>query len=151
MKIIKAAIVMVFALILSSASAETVLISDNSDLFSEMKEIAMKYAENLEDIPFATNIASNERINLNVEMSEEDLIISIIIENGKITSFEKGTLTDATMNVYTDEGTVREILDSENPLSSAQAALKDGKIRMEGVGLVNSIKISIANLLMSFF
>ncbi|ABO35659.1 conserved hypothetical protein [Methanococcus maripaludis C5] len=151
MKIIKAALVLVFALILSSASAETVLISDSSDLFSKMKTIAMKYAENLEDIPFATNIASNERINLNVDMGEEDLLISIIVIDGKITSFEKGSLDDATMNVYTDENTVREILDSDNPVSSAQTALKAGNIKMEGVGLVNSIKISIANILMSFF
>ena len=151
MKIIKAALVLVFALILSSASAETVLLSDSSDLFSEMKTIAMKYAENLEDIPFATSIASNERINLNVSMDEEDLLISIIVTDGTITIFEKGSMEDANMNVYTDESTVREILDAENPVSSAQAALKDGRVKMEGVGFVNSIKISIANILMSFF
>jgi hypothetical protein len=42
-------------------------------------------------------------------------------------------------------------LDSDDPVSSAQSALKADKIRMEGVGIVNSIKVSVVNVLMSFF
>ena len=56
-----------------------------------------------------------------------------------------------TINMYTDEDTVREILDSDDPVSSVQTAFKEGKITMEGVGLVNSIKTLIANILLTFF
>jgi hypothetical protein len=75
----------------------------------------------------------------------------VIVEDGIITSFEKGSLENATMNMYADESTVREILDSDDPVSAAQSALKADKIRMEGVGIVNSIKVSVVNVLMSFF
>jgi hypothetical protein len=144
-------LLLVFSLVLSSVSGEIINLSENTDLFSEMKTIAMAHSKDLDKIPFATNIAKNERINLNVKTNESDSFVSVIVEDGIITSFEKGSLENATMNMYADESTVREILDSDDPVSSAQSALKADKIRMEGVGIVNSIKVSVVNVLMSFF
>ncbi|MBA2853164.1 hypothetical protein HNP89_001121 [Methanococcus maripaludis] len=144
-------LLLVFSLVLTSVSGEIINLSENTDLFSEMKAIAMNHSEDLDKIPFATNIAKNERINLNVETGEGNLRAYITVENGIITNFEKGRLENATMNMYTDESTVREILDSDDPVSVAQSALKADKIRIEGLGIVNSIKVSVVNVLMSFF
>ncbi|MBA2869118.1 hypothetical protein HNP92_001082 [Methanococcus maripaludis] len=151
MKTTALTLLLVFSLVLTSVSGEVINLSENTDLFSEMKAIAMAHSEDLDKIPFATNIAKNERINLNVETGEGNLRAYITVENGIITNFEKGSLENATMNMYTDESTVREILDSDDPVSAAQSALKADKIRMEGVGIVNSIKVSVVNVLMSFF
>ncbi|MBA2840717.1 hypothetical protein HNP87_001249 [Methanococcus maripaludis] len=151
MKTTALTLLLVFSLVLTSVSGEVINLSENTDLFSEMKAIAMAHSEDLDKIPFATNIAKNERINLNVETGEGNLQAYITVENGIITNFEKGSLENATMNMYTDESTVREILDSDDPVSSAQSALKADKIRMEGVGIVNSLKVSVVNVLMSFF
>lgn len=118
-------------------------------LFTEMQDLYVEYSDDLDQLPMASNIASNEKINVYVQVGDSTLNTAIIIIDGNAAGFERGSLSDPTMNVYTDESTVREIIDSDDPTSAITSALKDGKIKLEGVGFMNSLKIAIANFLMT--
>ncbi|KUJ94580.1 MAG: hypothetical protein XD40_0144 [Archaeoglobus fulgidus] len=48
------------------------------------------------------------------------------------------------MNVYSDEGTVRDLLSKKDPKLLKEYI--DRKIRIEGVGIGNQIKIALAKI-----
>ncbi|WP_459201860.1 hypothetical protein [Methanococcus sp. CF] len=151
MKIINAGLFLACILLLSSVSAEAVLISDSSNLFLDMKTAAMTHSDDLDKVPLLSGIASDERINLNVETESDELLVSIIIKDGKIIDFEKGSLDNATMTVYTNESTVKEILNDDEPVIAIKNDLNEGKIKIEGVGILNSIKLLITSIIMLLF
>ncbi|ABR55221.1 conserved hypothetical protein [Methanococcus vannielii SB] len=140
-----------FMLVFTCITAISAESTSDEVFFEDLKDLAEKYSNDLDTIPFSSNIASNERINLYIGTETGELNIFIVVFNGKITNFEKGMLNDATLNIYTTKSTILEIMDSENPISSTKEALKQGKIKMEGVGFIKSLEIAIITFLMNFF
>jgi len=77
------------------------------------------------------------------------LRVGVVIKNGQLVDFRKGELGDPTINVYTDEGTVKDLLESKDP-EMLKNSIKSGKIRIEGVGWMNSLRVGVMSLLSRF-
>ncbi len=127
-----------------------------SDLFEDLKQQVGIYNQNVDQIPFVKSLIGEERINCDISLSDGNMLtIGIKTDKeAKVISIEKGEIQDPTVDAYTTENTVRNIMNSGDPVSAFQDALNTGKIKFEGVGLGNKIKVrtmDIAIKLYGFF
>lgn len=60
-----------------------------------------------------------------------------------MTEHSEGAPEDPTIRVLTSENTIDEILASDDPGSAFNEAYNNDEIRIEGVGVVNSVKIGV--------
>ena len=115
---------------------------EGDDLFFLLGEVVKSY-------DFGKYI-KNERMNWIIEKNDGNrLVIGVVIENGKVTRFSKGGISNQNVNVYAGEDTVKYLLDSRNP-EDLKNAIKSGEIKFQGVGLMNQIKYSIFPFLTYF-
>lgn len=88
----------------------------------------------------------NERMNIYIEGLDSP--VYAVTENNELKDMGAGELDDHTMNVYSDIGTLAEIAMGETaPLD----ALKDGRIRFEGVGFMSALKMFFAQIALFFY
>ena len=131
-------------------SAQDIQNNNSDELFNNMEHLADKYGHSLSEISLP--IASNERINIYITTNSGEILkIRVIIEDGKLTSFDKGELGDNTLNIYVSEQTINNILNSDTPTEELLSSIKNGDIKLEGVGIINYIKIGILNMLFNLF
>ncbi|MBS3749662.1 MAG: hypothetical protein KGY67_08215 [Candidatus Thermoplasmatota archaeon] len=84
---------------------------------------------------------SDERMNWKVKKTDgESLHIAVVVENGDIVEFYEGKIKDPSINAYTSEKTIRNLLDAKNS-QSIRDAWSNGDIQIEGVGMGNAIRI----------
>jgi len=145
-------VIATFAWIFPSA----VGIDGGSDLFEEIKPLVDVYNRNVENISVINSFIGEERIHAEISLNDGTVLIIKITTNkeAKIIGFEKGEISDPTVRAYTNESTVRTIMNSEDPVSAFQNALTEGAIRFEGVGLGDKIKVGIMEVALkiwSFF
>ncbi len=115
---------------------------DKDELFFELSEVVKNH-----DIG---SILKDARMNWIITKNDgSKLIIGVVIENGELKRFMKGGIDNPTINAYTTEKVVRELLNSKDP-KSLKKALNDGKIKLEGVGIVNQVKVAIVNFISKF-
>ena len=121
-----------------------------SDLFEDAESLVDTYNQNIENIPVITSFIGEERIRCKISLNDgTELIIGITTdEDAKITSFEKGEISDPTINASTNENTVRTIMNSDDPVSAFQDALDSGAITFEGVGLGDKIKVGVMKVVL---
>ncbi len=94
----------------------------------------------------------NER--MNVYIDDGKYVFSIVTKDNVFQSLDSGLLDDPSLNIYTDEQTIREIAVSEDFLGEFKKAIDDKSIRYESVGIINSIKfgfVSLVSDLINFF
>jgi len=121
-----------------------------SDLFEDLKQQVDIYNQNVDGIPFVKSFIGEERIRCEISLNDgTELIIGITTnEDAKITSFEKGEISDPTINASTNENTVRTIMNSDDPVSAFQDALDSGAITFEGAGLGDKIKVGVMKVVL---
>jgi hypothetical protein len=110
--------------------------------------IAAAYNENVDSLPgVIENRAANERVELNIETSEGGTETYTAITDGdaRITEFREGS-HDPTLRVSTDEATIREIANADNTGAAAAEAYESGDIRIEGVGMVNTVTVEVVKV-----
>ena len=84
---------------------------------------------------------SDERMNWKITKTDgTKLPIGVIIRNGKIIEFKEGTVKDPSINAFTSEKTIRDLLGSENP-KALREAWNDGSIQIDGVGIGNAVRL----------
>lgn len=135
-----------FAVVLVIAVVAGIAVGmEDSDLFEDMKQQVDRYNQNVDGILFVKTFIGEERIRCEISLNNgTELIIGITTdEDAKITSFEKGEISDPTINASTNENTVRTIMNSDDPVSAFQDALDSGAITFEGVGLGDKIKVGV--------
>ncbi len=95
-------------------------------------------------------VLSDEKMNWYITREDgSTLKVGVVIQNGQLVDFRKGELRDPTINVYTDEGTVKDLLESKDP-EMLKNCIKNGKIKIEGVGWMNGLRIGVMSLLSKF-
>ena len=121
---------------------------EDSDLFEDLKQQADIYNQNVDEISFIKSLIGEERINCEISLNDGTMLTIGIKtdEDAKVISLEKGEISDPTVNAYTTENTVRNIVNSGDPASAFQDALNTGKIKFEGVGLGNKIKVGVMSI-----
>ena len=115
------------------------------DLFEEIEPLVDVYNKNIENIPVIKSFIGEERIHANISLNNGSALILAITtdKDAKVVSFTKAEISDPTIRAYTDENTVRTIINSGDPVSAFQDALNTGAITYEGVGLGNKIKVGV--------
>jgi putative sterol carrier protein len=92
------------------------------------------------DRPVVSDFLANERISVHLKEGE----YYITTKDGGITEFGEGPGTDPTVNVWSDEQTLRQIADGNLIFEDA---VSSGRVRFEGVGFVSFIKFAVSELL----
>jgi len=119
-----------------------------SVLFEDIKSMVDVYNQNVEDIPLITSFLGDERIQTEINLTDGGVLIMGITtgEDAKVTDVTKGEISDPTIMAYSDENTVRTIMNSNDPVSAFQDALNSGAITFEGVGIGDKIKVGVMNV-----
>jgi uncharacterized protein YxeA len=125
----------------------------SADIVNDLDNKVNDYNQNAEYVPsYLKSLLGNEVIKLVIVTDDgEERYIKATTEDAYITTFEevdKNTEFDATMVVGANEATVRTIINSQNPLQEFIAAKDNGEIVIEPVGLVNTVKYTVANVVM---
>jgi hypothetical protein len=95
----------------------------------------------LSDVPAVADFLGNERINVHLSEGEYHVMTS----RGKITDAGEGGGSDPTVNVWSDEQTLRQI--ARGDLTFEEAVSSD-RVRFEGVGFVSSLKFAVSGYIM---
>ncbi len=115
--------------------------------FEEIKDSAVTFLDQaLETQPLLQNLFGNERINVYIE--DMETLFHIITSQGRVQTAEIGELPDQTLNFYTDTETIDLVSAGEIGIMDA---LEEGRMKYEGVGVVNALKIGLANTLFGIF
>lgn len=123
--------------------------ADGGDaLFDAMQPYVDIYNANVENIPVINSLIGAERIRGEISLNDGSTLIVRIVtdDDAKVTSFEKGEISDPTIKAYTDENTVRSIITAADPIAAFQDALNSGAIRFEGVGVGDKIKVGLLKI-----
>ena len=96
--------------------------------------------------PLAT-MFGNEKVNIHVNLESGDkLVVAVVTENNKLTSFDFNTLSDPTLNVYLDDVTLAKIQSAKDPLKELKNALDQEKITYKAVGFWKKIKFAFLSM-----
>lgn len=118
---------------------------------ADMDELVSQYNANVDEAPgLITNRLAGERVELRFgsgdSMASSDSGSAHhfdIDSDGTVTDHSEGAPEDPTIRVLTSENTIDEILASDDPGSAFNEAYNNDEIRIEGVGVVNSVKIGV--------
>lgn len=88
----------------------------------------------------------NDRINIEVITPEGMENYKLVVVDKVITEFSTGILSDPTINAQGNTDLIDDILESEDPLQEFRAALDDGRITYQGVGVWSKIKLFFVSL-----
>lgn len=134
---------------LSGDSVEIGSTSDMLELNQTEGDVEKSLADMLTDLmeeqKFIQRIFGNERINADIKGA---VPFHVITEDGIVIEISEGMLEDPTMNLYSDEDTIRDIIGKELTISEA---MEQGRIRYEGVGIIKSIKTGLLKTLVKLF
>jgi len=124
-------------------AAETFTTSINSstenDLFSELSVQAELYNNNFDNVPsLVKRLVASEEIAGTIELENgEMLYVTALMRGGKVGEFYKydtpndpNSQLGPTIIVESDEETVRETLDSDDPLRKAVEQMNDGSLNV---------------------
>ncbi|MEL4305151.1 hypothetical protein [Methanococcoides sp. LMO-2] len=125
----------------------------SADLFSELDLVVDEYNMNADSAPAQLNtLLGNENILAVIDMEDgSTLALKIVTEDMFVTEFsvtdQDGSDFTPSLMIYTDEGTIGQLLDSEDPLSVFLDAYDTGAIDIEAVGFVDKLTLSVGNIM----
>ena len=117
-------------------------LNKTDDLFLQLNRIVKTY-----DIG---KYLTDERMNwIITKENGAKITIGVVIENGKLVDFQQGTIKDPSVNVYASEKTVKHLLETQD-VAEFKNSLKNGDIKLEGVGFFNWVRISVTSFFAGF-
>lgn len=120
--------------------------ADGGDaLFEAMQPYVEIFNANVENIPVVSSLIGAERIRGEISLNDGSTLIVTILtdDDAKVTSFEKGEISDPTIKASTNEDTVRSIITAADPIAAFQDALNSGAIQFKGVGMGSKVKVGL--------
>jgi len=93
----------------------------------------------------------NEEINIHIENGEITNTIGIVTEDKMLKSITLSEVTDPSLNVYTTEETIVNIVTSSDPAQKLGNALNNEDITYNAVGFFNKIKFAILDMFVGSF
>lgn len=135
--------IIVFALILSLIAISVVAEAN----FTEAAGVALLELEG-QTIPKPVNkFFGNEQVNIHIELeNSKQIIVGLITENDVVKSASFQTVEKPSLNVYTSETTIKEILSAKNPVKTLKKSMDDKKVKYKAVGLLNKIKFGFLSV-----
>ena len=96
------------------------------------------------DVPFVKSIFGEQVIHIIITKTDGDIELEVVTDaDAYITEIKSGAPEDPTLLLTSNENTVDNILNSDDPASEAMNALNNGDIDYKGVGFKNSIVVGI--------
>jgi hypothetical protein len=95
-------------------------------------------------MPFISRMVANERINFNLGQE----VYHAITVDGEVDEAGEGEVSNPSVRVFTDTGTLNAIINGE---ITVEGAYRDGKIKIKGVGFFNSLKLGVVNSLFGLY
>jgi len=121
---------------------------------------AMHFFENIynplvdklvQDIPLINTVFGGQNIHIIVEKPGGDIELGAVTNSdGYITELTSGAPENPTLILTTTEAVVERIRVSDNPVEETKEAIKIGEITYEGVGVVESIGVTIVKVVIYF-
>jgi hypothetical protein len=103
------------------------------------------YENDLAGVPVLGGMFANEKINIQTEEGDTGYLST---EDGSITDMGDGLLDTPTVTLYTDQETLGLVSAEE---MSAQQALSEGRIRIEGYGLIDGIRFGFFHFVFDMY
>lgn len=105
-----------------------------------------------QDIPGSLGaIFGDQRINLHLTTNEDEVVtIAIVTEQKKVKSLILAEVKNPTLEIFTSEAVIEDILQAEKPLRVVKDNIDEKKITYKAVGLGNKIKLAFISLLAEF-
>ena len=123
------------------------------------EEEAMHFFENIynplvdklvQDIPLIT-VFGDQTIHIIVQKPGGDIVLGAVTNSdGYITELTSGAPENPTLILITTEAVVEEIRGSADPVAATNEALKNGDISYEGVGVKETIGVTIVKVVFFF-
>jgi hypothetical protein len=114
--------------------------SDENDLYSELSAQMKIYNENFDNVPILVQrLVGSEEIAAKIELSNgEMLYVTALMNGGKVGDFyrydtpnDPNSKFGPTITIESDEETIREILNSDDPLRKAVENMNEGSLNVE--------------------
>ena len=107
-----------------------------------------EYNANVDQVPgMARGQIADERIDVQVNADGgERHFYAVTDADGRITEFSAGEGDDPSLRVIVDEQAMCDVLASDDPAAAFQTAYDSGEIDVQGVGVVNSVKIGLVKV-----
>lgn len=96
---------------------------------------------------YVAALFGDEVANIHIETANGEIVYGLVTSDGVITEFRESALDDPTVNIYSDQQTIDDIQNSENPLLELQVALDEDRITYQAVGVMNRIRWGFSNLI----
>ena len=115
----------------------------NNDLFSELSVSAELYNEHFDEVPMLfKRLVGSQEIALRIEQDNGDMLYATALMRGGMvgefyrydTPEDPNSKFGPSMTVETDEQTVHQILESEDPLKKAVQSMNEGTLVVEVKG-----------------
>jgi len=101
--------------------------------------------ESLASVPVLSDLIFNNKANVYVEGYKD---FSLVFENGKLIEINEALVSDPTVNIRTDIGTVQDIIDGKTTIVSA---IQEGRAVYEPVGILNAITNAVSGFFFGIF
>lgn len=144
MRNLSISIMLAALLVVGLAAAPAAVAADTSQ--QDTDEVVDAYNQNVDEIPdFVKNRFADERVAVTIERDDAEPIehTAVTDKSAHIVELEDG-IADPTIRIITDEQTLREISNAENPVEAGTEAYKSEDVTVEGVGVTNTVVIETA-------
>jgi len=117
--------------------------STENDLFSELSAQMKLYNENFDNVPsLVKRLAASEEVAGKIELENgEMLYVTLLMRGGQVGEFyrydtpnDPNSQFGPSITIESDEETIREILDSEDPLRKTVEHMNEGALDVEVEG-----------------
>ena len=115
-----------------------------NDLFTELSANAELYNQNFDKVPtILKRLVASEEIAGKIKLENgEMLYVTLLMRGGQIGNFYKydtpkdpNSKFGPSITVETDEGTIRKVLDSKEPLKETVKSMNDNSLKVETKGI----------------
>ncbi len=94
----------------------------------------------------AKSLFGDQRANIHIATDSGEQTLGVVTEDGIIVLVEESAISEPTINVYTDQVTVENIVDAENQLLAFKTALDEDEITYSAIGFGNKVKFGFASI-----
>jgi len=128
----------------------TMVFAENKDIryyYDNIDEIKVDFVNNVKQLPkIIQNSIKNDRMKLEIETTTEQLNIYIQKMDTGDYNITKEKIENVNVWLIGKEETINKIIDSENPMSEINQALKTKELKIKTKGLFRSIKYKLAKM-----
>ncbi len=131
-------------------SSETSTDEFDSECMDILDLLASLEGFNYSKVEIAKRLFGDEKINFEVETWRGKCYYGIGTLNGKVVIVSNKPFRNPTLLAYSDSKTVKFLFKNPDEKLFIEA-LKSSRIRIEGVGMVNTFKVGLVNIISGFF